>query len=88
MVDPIAFRQFVPLHRIKQGEPALHQLQKSLLETSQEPFIVAAGKQLQHVVVVFLNMPKQMQEHRVGSIARKNVIVPAPLFRRVKNVAE
>ena len=73
----------------KKGELIPDQPEEPGSEVGQEQVVVPAGKQIQNMIVVFLQMPEQMQENRVRGIAVKNMLVILVVsLHGIKNVAE
>ena len=62
MVDPEGFGQFLALSARKPGQLGLHQRAQPFLKILQKQLVVPAGEQLQNVVVIPLQMLKEMEK--------------------------
>lgn len=73
----------------KKGKLIPDQSEQAGSEVGQEQVVVPAGEQIQNMIVVFLQMPEQMQENRVRGIAVKNMLVILVVsIHGIKNMAE
>ena len=75
MVFPKGVRQAGIFTVLECGKLAFHQRLQIVPEISQEQFVVLRSQQYQNVVVVFADMLKQMQKHRVCAVALEYMLM-------------
>ena len=89
MADPIAFRQFFRLSVCENRQLGCHQILKITTEVLQKQIVILAGQQLEDLIIISLQMPEQMQKHRLAGSAIKNMVMVRTFFQSIiKNMAE
>lgn len=85
VVDPKAFRQFFGPVCIKNPRLTPDQPAQLLFKVIQKQFIAPAGQKIQNMIIIFLQVPEQMQKHCVGVIAVKyvtmGIVIPCLCFK-------
>lgn len=89
MINPETLGQSGALSAFKQRKLADDEIPQTVFEVAQKKLVIPAGQQLQNMVVVSLQMLKQVQKDRIGGIAVKKVpVLRSSGVSGIKDVAE
>ena len=86
MIDKVFFRQSGVFEFSVVGILGYNELFQIAFEIANKNLVILGGKQPKYVVIVFLQMAKQMQKYRILRTTERTVVLPPHC--RIKNVIE